>query len=355
MNSHRTLHTTCLALSALALLALSACGLPRNPDFAAAYLAADLVAPGGGAAHGRVEALLSQLSRHLDVAVTDLVPDAEYEITADGVVIASFVTDADGGAHVPLSPEVLGIDPREHLFAVREPGGPEVLVMSDPDATNGGTVLAENSPLAALVGGHGAASFYASGGVWRFRVAIAGVEPGDYELWIDGNPRTTMDAATGAAQVDFSSDPSGDELLLDFDPRVAAIEIRRGDEYIFAGSGHAEILGIDMCIQWTRSQPFIAHGDGDAVATFTTRANCSHTFRVQVDNVPMGDYELAVDGVMRGIISVGADENGVTEGDITFSSSSRGGGLVLDFDPLGATIEVGQDPELLFSIDAFAP
>jgi hypothetical protein len=45
----------------------------------------------------------------------------------------------------------------------------------------------------------------------------------------------------------------------------------------------------------------------------------------------------------------------VTEGDITFSSSSHEGGLVLDFDPLGAPIEVSQDPELLFSIDAFAP
>jgi hypothetical protein len=355
MNSPRILHTTCLALSAFALLALSACGFPRNPDLAAAYVSADLVAPGGGAATGRVESLLSRLSRHIDVGVANLTPNAEYEITADGVVIASFVVGEDGAAHIPLSPETLGIDPREHHFAVREPDGPDVLVMSDPDATNGGTVLAENSPLAAFAGGHGAATFFASGGVWHFEVAIEGVDPGDYELWIDGTQRATIDAATGSGKVDFSSAPRGDELLLDFDPRLAAVEIRRGDEYFFAGTGHANILGIDMCLQATRGQAFVAASEGDATATLATRANCSRTFRVQLNNVPMGDYDLFVGGVARGIVSVGADENGVTEGDLTFATNAGENGLSLDFDLAGEPIEVRASDELFFSIDAFAP
>lgn len=355
MNIPRTMHTTCLALSLLAIVATTACGGGAVPDLAAAYVSSELVAPGGGPARGRLEALLSQLVMSMSVGVSGLAGNADYEITVDGVAVSTFSTDPDGSSLVELSPEALGLDPREQVIAVREPGGAEVLVLRDPGATSGGTVLAERAPLAAIVGGAASATFFASGGVWTFEVEIKRVDPGDYVVWIDGTPRATIDAASGAGAVEFSSAPGAGQLLLDFDPRVATIEVLRGDEYIFAGSGHAQILGIDMCVQANRSQSLLAEVGGNGVAALSTRADCRRNFRVRIDAVPMGTYEVVVDDVVRGVIEVGEDENGFTEGELVLTSTSREGGQTLDFDPRGAPIEVRQGAQRFFYLGAFAP
>ena len=354
MNTPRSMHTTCLVLSVLAMLATTACSRPAVLDLAAAYLSAELVAPDGGPAQGRVVALLSRFLHQAGVEVTGLDANSIYEITSDGVVVIDFETDANGAGDVSLSPEALGLDPRGRVFAVREPGGAEVLVMADPDATNGGTTLAEHAPLAAIAGGTGTASFSAQNGVWSFRVEIAGVEPADYVVWIDGIPRATIDAASGAGGVDFSSAPGAGALLLDFDPRIATIEVLHGGEYRFAGTGHAQILGIDMCVQAIRAQALVAESSGLGVVELTTRTNCRRSFRVTIGGVPMGDYDVVVGGAVRGTIAVGADENGATEGELTLSGVSDGG-APLDFDPLGEAIEVRQSAERFFSLESFAP
>jgi hypothetical protein len=62
-----------------------------------------------------------------------------------------------------------------------------------------------------------------------------------------------------------------------------------------------------------------------------------------------------VGGVVRGVIVVGEDENGFTEGELNLTSASNDGGLPLDFDPRGEPIEVRQGGALFFSLDAFAP
>lgn len=357
MNTARTLHTTCLALSLslFAIVATTACGRGAVPDQAAAYVAAELVAPDGGPARGRVEALLSRLVMSMSLGVSGLAGNADYEITLDGVALVTFSTEPDGSSLVGLSPEALGLDPREQVIAVREPGGAEVLVLSDPDATSGGTVLAEHAPLAAIAGGTASATFFASGGVWTFAVEIEGVDPGEYDVWIDGTLRATIDAASGGGAVKFSSAPGAGEQLLDFDPRVATIEVLRGDEYIFAGSGHAQILGIDLCVQANRSQALTAEAGGSGLAALSTRADCRRNFRVRIDSVPMGTYEVVVDDLVRGVIEVGEDENGFTEGELVLTSSSREGGVTLDFDPRGAPIEVRQGAQRYFYLDAFAP
>jgi hypothetical protein len=354
MNQLRSLRPTCLVLSGLALFATIACSRPPALDLAAAYLSADLVATDGGSAQGRVDALLSRLLRQIGVVVSGLDAHAIYEITADGVVVLGFETDANGEAQLNLDPEALGLDPRGRIFAVRELDGPEVLVMRDPDATNGGTTLAEHAPLAAIAGGSGATRFSAQDGEWRFRIEIAGVEPAEYGVWIDGVPRATIDAASGAGHVDFASAPGAGELLLDFDPRLSTVEILRAGEYVFIGSGHAQILGIDMCLLANRGQALIAESSGLGLAVLTTRTSCRRSFRVTIGGVPMGDYDLVVGGVVRGTFAVGADENGATEGELRFSSIAEGG-VPLDFDPLGEAIEVRQGTERFFWLETFAP
>jgi len=72
-------------------------------------------------------------------------------------------------------------------------------------------------------------------------------------------------------------------------------------------------------------------------------------FSVEIEDVPAGDYRLVVDGIDRGAISVTQDDDG-TEGEIEFSDP-QDDDLLLDFEPLGATIEVFDNEVLIFSAE----
>jgi len=71
-------------------------------------------------------------------------------------------------------------------------------------------------------------------------------------------------------------------------------------------------------------------------------------FDVELEDLPVGDYQLLVDGIERGIISVVATDDG-TEGEVEFSSPQDDGELLLDFEPLGALIEIADAGGVLFS------
>ncbi len=70
-------------------------------------------------------------------------------------------------------------------------------------------------------------------------------------------------------------------------------------------------------------------------------------FSVEIEDVPVGDYRLTIDGIDRGTISVIETEDG-TEGEIDFDDP-QDENLLLDFDPLGATIEIFDGQTLIFS------
>ena len=77
--------------------------------------------------------------------------------------------------------------------------------------------------------------------------------------------------------------------------------------------------------------------------------HCQTKFEVEVEGLPVGSYDLLVDGTFRGSFSVYRHERS-SEGKIEFRSSPRGGSdLLLDFDPRGATIEVQQGGATLLS------
>ncbi|WP_181918915.1 hypothetical protein [Wenzhouxiangella sediminis] len=71
-------------------------------------------------------------------------------------------------------------------------------------------------------------------------------------------------------------------------------------------------------------------------------------FDVEIEDVPAGDYTLLVDGIDRGSITVVATDDG-TEGEVEYSSPQDGDDRLLDFDPLGALIEVTEGDIVLFS------
>lgn len=64
-------------------------------------------------------------------------------------------------------------------------------------------------------------------------------------------------------------------------------------------------------------------------------------FKVEAEDLPLGDYALRVGGVERALIEVRTAATG-TEGEVEFRSPVEPGKILLDFDPRGAVVEVAQ-------------
>ena len=65
-------------------------------------------------------------------------------------------------------------------------------------------------------------------------------------------------------------------------------------------------------------------------------------FKVEVEDLPVGDYELVVGGTSRATIEVLDMAGGGTEGEVEFRSPVEPGKLLLDFDPRGQIVDVVQ-------------
>ncbi|MDT8439291.1 MAG: hypothetical protein RQ729_09820 [Wenzhouxiangellaceae bacterium] len=64
-------------------------------------------------------------------------------------------------------------------------------------------------------------------------------------------------------------------------------------------------------------------------------------FDVEIEDLPVGDYQLLVGGISRGTITV-ARRDDETEGELEFSAPRKDGELLLDFDPRDQLIEIVQ-------------
>ena len=76
-----------------------------------------------------------------------------------------------------------------------------------------------------------------------------------------------------------------------------------------------------------------------------TQSDCDQDLRVEIQDVPRGDYTVRVDGVDRGTITV----RGRREGQNEFDSSPKGRELLLDFDPFG-DIDILQGSVVILSL-----
>jgi hypothetical protein len=88
--------------------------------------------------------------------------------------------------------------------------------------------------------------------------------------------------------------------------------------------------------------PSNAKGD----ARFRVREACDSDLRVQVENVPSGDYPIFVGGVERGVIGVAAGQ-----GEIEFDNTPAIDEQCLTFDPRGQTIEIRQNGSTILTVN----
>lgn len=69
---------------------------------------------------------------------------------------------------------------------------------------------------------------------------------------------------------------------------------------------------------------------------------------IEVEDLPLGAYDLVIGGVSRGSIVVDATPDGA-EGEIEFRNRPRAGKVFLDFDPAGMVVEIQQGGAALLS------
>jgi len=343
MQAPRNLRASALAFFVLATLTQAGCFLPSaySPTY---YLAAPLAPIGGGAGSGRVETFLTPLKRTFFVALEGLVPGADYTVMVGTEMLTTLSTDAGGSASAQMDLAGPHVDPRGRSIRVLDPDGVPVLSLVAPDhpAYN----EAEVAPLASFGSGGGFVQTTTIAGESWLSVSVQGAEPGTYDVVANGESVATIDAPEGVGTATLAPPP--------FDPRDAAFELLLDGVGYFAGGGRASIEGLDFCSSAGAEQELFAAIAGSGRARLVTRSNCSRRFEVEIDAVPLGSYDVFVDGVARGAFPVGSDENAMTFGSISFASGESAS-LPLDFEPLGTQIEVRVADEVWFTLDAFTP
>jgi hypothetical protein len=343
MQGPRSLRASAIAFLALAALAHGGCFLPAA-DPSAYYLAAPLDPVGAGGGAGRVEILFTAYQRTVFIAVEGLAPGAHYGVTIDGAPYATLATDSSGRASIHPGLGSPPQDPRGRRIAVVDAAGNEVLELAS--ASDPRFFEAEVAPLSSFGLGAGQVQTTTIAGQRSFSALLQGAEPGSYDVFADGIAVATLDAPDGHGRAVVAPVP--------FDPGAAAIELQLDGVGYFAGSGHASIQGLDWCTQWRAVQSLESAGTGSAQVALSSRSNCLRRLEVVIEGVPMDHYELWIGDVLRASIAVGEDENGVTFGMATFAPG-EGVSAPLDFDPVGASIEVRRAGETWFSLGAFTP
>lgn len=313
------------------------------------------------AASGKHSCSVRDKGGKLDIRLRDLTPSTDYQLLVGGVAEAEFTTDSRGGAKLRFrtpvkSPKFLELDfdPRGKQLAVSN-GIDDVL--KTVVATTGESLGSSNDERVALTAvassGSARARFRTrKDGRKDFSVELTAVADGSYALFVAGIERGTINASAGRGKIEFKSDPSAGELLLDFDPRGLTVDVIGAAGLAFSSTMIAAGQGVTVCAFSETNVSVASTGldpDGNAKARLRTKKDCDRNFQVEIEDVPVGAYELRIDGVAKGTINV-VDDGIEIEGELEFESDPDDPGeLFLDFDPKDRLIEVVQGGSTFFS------
>ncbi len=316
--------------------------------------------------NGTVRSVLTQTRSSFQIKLKGLPVTTTNILSLDTLPVAELVSDAAGKTQLKfVTPAIstalfLDFDPRGKTVRINDGSNDVMTVVHAGAGEPSGVVSLEQTDLspAAIAGSNATArARYKSSASGRasFFVKLNHTLASDYTLYVDGLPHATFTVpASGAATVQFDTQPTPPKLPLDFDPRGKTIDIFPANQMAFTNPPAfsapliARIPNISVCkfkLQKDLLSPKPPAGSGSGTAHFQTHANCQRDFRVDIEDVPMGDYDLYVGDVLRGTISVIS-----TNGEIKFSTAPEAPEeLPLMFDVQGATIEVKQGNTLFFS------
>ncbi|MBW2315946.1 MAG: hypothetical protein JRH10_17385 [Deltaproteobacteria bacterium] len=353
----------------IALLTLAVVGAGCNEGSNNSNVTIQLESVGSGLSGGVTSNLNEFGSGKLSINVGGLAASSLYEIELGGLPLGNVTSGADGTARVffQQAQSMLPIDPRGQRLVVSS-GGQEVfgVVISGSGEPQGirveeKTILSKAAP--SILGNAKARFRVDPDGRRRFEIEIQGAAAGTYSVFVDGLPNGTFDAPAGLGQIEYDTDLTEvGKRFLDFDPRVAAIDLVMNGAVVFSGPGEAQIPGMNVC---TFSEDEVclpetpAGAGGKAKVRVRAREDCDQDVRIQVE-VPTGcDYDVIVDGVIRGTIATAFDlSEGLFKGEIEFDTDpDEPGEVLLDFEVVGATLEIvgSTDGAVLFASAGFDP
>ena len=200
----------------------------------------------------------------------------------------------------------------------------------------------------------------------EFKVEAEDLPDGNYRIFVGGIDRGQLVISLGVGETEFRSPVEAGKVLLTFDPRGQVVEVHDGQGAVLT-SGDAVFDGgddngdddngddngdddngdddngsdidfgsVDIEVELDNTGVYPA-ASGDA--KLEPRADRTD-FSVEIEDVPVGPYDLRIGGEVVGTIQVRQLADGSVEGELEFRDPVEPGKLLLDFDPRGKQIDV---------------
>lgn len=311
-------------------------------------------------ATGRVVSSLKSSSSVFGVIVSKLDANKTYAVQIGGVVEGEFVTDKKGNGKLSFktksSSNPLDFDPRGQTLQIHDGVATVLQAVISGTGEPAGIVVNERVLLAPTNSSDaikGKAEYRASKkGEREFKVKVERITGGDFELYVNGVKRGDLRLSGREAKIEFSTEPKKNELLLDFDPRGQVIDVIQTGAIRATGTLLAKAQNVSVATPSIQNFSIPSTGaddNGTAKAKLRIRENARKDFSVEIEDVPVGAYELLVGGNVVGTINVVNTTSG-TEGEIEFNAGDDhpDGELPLTFDPAGASIVIRKDGTVYF-------
>jgi hypothetical protein len=194
-----------------------------------------------------------------------------------------------------------------------------------------------------------------------FSVEAEDVPVGTYDLLIGGDNKGSINVVDNAGiiqgEIEFRDPVEPGKILLDFDPRGQLIEVAQGGQVFLTstlpdsgnngndGSANAPPFGSSRVTRFFDNPGVFPAAK--AKAKLRQRSD-RVDFSVEIEDTPVGFYDLMVAGSVVGIIEV-VQTTG-TEGEIEFRNPVEPGKELLDFNPIGQLLEIVQDGQVIFTM-----
>ena len=312
----------------------------------------------------------------LSLKVKRLLANTEYLLMSDGTEIGRLTTGPDGGGRLSLDLLAADMDARGTYLTVND-GTQDVLGAwlygargDDAPRTRIKEVTMLLPDDAAAPDGRVHARYTLNkNGKETFRVALRGLDPGDYEVCVDGTPEASLTTnADGNAKVELRLAPSvargkgsrgngkgpahNQRSMLSFEPRDATIEIKSADDgtLLFSGPMRAQVgfTAVPSCTAMTTVtamtlDPAADASQAAAVGDVTTgnEDDCDEIFEVDLAMMAPGDYEVSVDGAVVDMVTIMDDGGGTGGATLLYDENPDSGELPLTFTfGAGSLVEV---------------
>ena len=310
---------------------------------------------------GTAFATLRAQKSELIISARNLAPSHSFAIEVGGIIEGSVVTDKNGRASIRFQTgarknlPVLDFDPRDQLLRLLDNGTSVLEGVVSGRAEDDGIVMAEHAELSrddAPASARASVTYTAAKNGRRvFRVDLSNLTDGPAKVLVNGIERGELELHGKHGVALFESSPSRPGALpLDFDPRGSLVDIVVDGKVLFTGKAETEARGVNVASPSVSRVPIASTGadpDGSASATLRIDDRARKHFSVEVEDVPAGAYDLAVDGSTVGTIQVVAVADR-TKGEIEFTADDNGIEIPLTFDPVGKTLTIRQGATTFF-------